>query len=37
MTMNDKTIIGLRATKAVVHEYGGITKVPITRELLKVT
>ena len=37
VTMNDKIIIGPRTAKAVGHEYGGVTKVPIIKELLKVT
>ena len=37
MRMNDKTVTGLRAMKAVVYKCGGVTKVPISKELLKVT
>ena len=37
MKMNDQTAVGLRATTVAVPEYGGVIKVPIIKELLKVT
>ena len=37
MTMNNETLIGLRATMSGVHQCGGIAKVPINKELLKLT
>ena len=36
MALNEEAIIGLRASKAAVEEYGDINKVPITQDLLKV-
>ena len=33
----DPPVIGLRATKAAMYEYGAVTKVPIAKKLLKVT
>ena len=36
MALNEETIIGLRASKATVKECGGVNKVPITQDLLKV-
>ena len=36
MALNEETIIGPRASKAAVEECGGVTKVPIAQDLLKV-
>ena len=33
--MKDETIIGLRATKAAVPDYGGVQNVPITLDMIK--
>ena len=35
VALNEKTIIGLRASNATVEECGGVNKVPITKDLLK--
>ena len=35
VSMKDETIIGLRATKAAVQDYGGIQNVPITLDMIK--
>ena len=36
MALNEDTIIGFRASKAAVEEFGGVNKVPITHDLLEV-
>ena len=36
MALNEETIIRLRDSKAAVEECGGVNKVPITKDLLKV-
>ena len=36
MSLSEKTIIGFRAIKAVVEECGGVNKVSVTLDLLKV-
>ena len=36
MVLNEETVIGHRASKAVVEECGGVNKVPVTQDLLKV-
>ena len=36
MALNEETIIGHRASKAAVEECGGVSKVPIIEDLLKV-
>ena len=33
VSMKDETIIGLRATKAAVQDYGGVQNVPITLDM----
>ena len=37
MALNEEAIIGLRASKAAVEECGGVNKVPIIQDFLKVT
>ena len=36
VSVKGETIIGLRATKAAVQDYGGIQNVPITLDMIKV-
>ena len=36
MSMKDETIIGLRAMKAAVQNYGDVQNVPITLDMIKV-
>ena len=36
MDLNEETIIGLRAIKAAVEECGGVNKVQITQDLLRI-
>ena len=36
MSMKDETIIGLRAVKVAVKDYGGVQNVPITLDMIKV-
>ena len=36
VSMKDETVIGLRATKAAVQDYGGVWNVPITLDMIKV-
>ena len=36
VSMKDETIIGLRAAKAAVQDYGGVQNVPITLDMIKV-
>ena len=36
VSVKDETIIGLRATKAAVQDYGGLQNVPITWDMTKV-
>ena len=36
VSMKDEPIIGLRATKAAVQDYGGVQNVPITLDMIKV-
>ena len=36
VSLKDETILGLRATKAAVQDYGGVQNVPITLDMIKV-
>ena len=36
VSVKDKTIIGLRTTKAAVQDYGGVQNLPITLDMIKV-
>ena len=36
VSMKDETIIGLKATKAAVQDYGGVQNVPITLDMIKI-
>ena len=36
VSVNDETIIGLRATKAAVQDYGGVQNIPIILDMITV-